>query len=294
MKTTLVTLFAALALVACDREGPAGSNETQAAPDSAQEAAAAPAVLARVNGAPITALDLEVKLQSDNHEAAISPDRKKAALDTVILREVLAQKALAQGLDQDPKYQEALRKMEAQLAAFKRQELSELLLQHESRRRSALTDEDARAYFEKNERRIRTKVHVLQILRRSEAAIVEARSAIERGASFEEEAKSLFPDLPEGQTPWDLGYLSFSKVPEPWRETIYDMKAGEMSGVIRGPSGRFWLIKLVDAREDPSVTFESVKAAVLADMKANKLQHSREALERELRSDARVELLAPP
>lgn len=288
-----------LALLTCAAACGQGSTPSGSAGAPSASGAARPAtsaeVLAKVNGAPITQLDVDIRLAADNHEnAAPTPEHKKTVLDTLVTREILAQKALAQGLDADPRYQDGLRKLEAQVAAFKRQELSELLLRKEGEKRSTPTDEDARAYFQKNEKQLRTQVHVLQILRRSENAIVEVRSQIDRGTSFEDAAKGLFPGLPEGQRPWDLGYLSFSKVPEQWRATVYDLKPGEMSGVLRGPNERYWLIKLVDTREDTAMTFESVKDTLLADLKLNKMQRSREDLEKELRQGADVVMVASP
>lgn len=291
MKKILCSLLLA-AVLGCGQNGPSGA--TSAASTGSAAPGAQGKVVARVNGVPITEADVELRLQNDSHEAAPGPERRKAVIEKLVTREILAQKALEKGLDQDPKYQEGLRRLEAQIAAYRRQELSDLLVRREGERRTTPSDDDARAHFLKNEKRIRTSVHVLQILRRSEAAIIEARSAIERGKAFEEVAKDLFPGLPEGQKPWDLGYLSFHQVPEPWRETVYDMKPGEMSGILRGPNERFWLVKLVEVRDDPGVTFESVKDAVLADMKANKLQRSREDLEKELRAGAKVEIVPGP
>lgn len=290
----LLAVLLAGALFGC-AEAPSASGPGPAPSGSATAPlGSAGLVLARVNGAPITAVDVELKLKNDSHEAVPGPGRMKVVLEQLVTREILAQQAQKDGLDKDPGYLEGLARLEAQVAAYKRQELSELFLRRESEKRSVPTEADARAYFDKNEKRIRAQMHVLQILRRSEAAIMEVRGAIEGGKSFEQAAKDLFPGLPEGQTPWDLGYLSFQQVPEPWRETLYDLKPGEMSGILRGPNERYWLIQLVAVRDDPSVTFESVKEAVLADMKANKLQRSREDIERELRQGARVEMLAEP
>jgi peptidyl-prolyl cis-trans isomerase C len=297
MKTHFCTLLvAALALTGCGQDASPGQGgpATTGTGSAAAGGRATAKVVARVNGAPITEVDVEHRVRNDNHEAAPGPDHRKTVLEQLVTKEILAQKAEEKGLDRDPKYQEGLRRLEAQLAAYRRQELSELILRREAEKRSTPTEEDARAHFQKNEKRIRSQVHVLQILRRSEAAIIEARSTVERGKPFEEVAKDLFPGLPEGQKPWDLGYLSFQKVPEPWRETVYDMKPGEMSGILRGPNERFWLVKLVDVRQDEALTFESVKEAVLADMKVNRLQRSREELEKELRAGAKIEVLSPP
>lgn len=297
MKAKLLSaLLAATTLVACDQASPS-ADSADAGPGGTPSSAVAPAsrtksaVVARVNGVPITEAELEVKLAGgQSHDGLGGPDRRKTAIEQLVTREILAQEAARRGLDREPKYQEGLLRLEAQVAAYKRQELSALLVEREGEKRATPTEADARAYFAQHEKQIRTKVHVLQILRRSEAAIAEVRGNIERGKTFEEAARDLLPNLPEGQAPWDLGYLAFYKVPEPWRETVYDMKPGEMSGILRGPNERFWLVKLVDVKEDPSITFESVRDALLTDMKANKLQRSREDIEREQRAGAKVEL----
>lgn len=292
-RLSLVLSFALLA--ACGQSNPPGASGSPGA-SATGRAAAAKAVLAKVNGAPITAADVEWKLQTPSHEAGKAPpdDKKKAVLEGIVLRELMAQKALSMGLDKDPKYQEDLAKLDAQVADFKRTALSELLLRSEGDRRTTPTDDEARAYFTRNEKRIRTQVHILQILKRSEAEITEARSMIERGKSFEEVAQSYFPNLPEGQKPWDLGFLAFYKIPEPWRDTLTDLKPGEMSGILRGPNERFWLIKLVETKEDAALTFESAKEGVLQDMKAVKVSHVREGLEKELREGAKVEMISAP
>ncbi len=292
MKQLVCALFSVV-LLACAQNNGTGSGPASSSAGPAGASVQAK-VLARVNGVPITELDVELKLQNDSHEAAgPSEERRKAVLEQLITKEILAQKARENGLDRDKKYREGLTRLEAQVKAYERQELAELLLKREGERRSVIGDEDALAYFKQNEARIRTEVHVLQILRRSEAAIVEVRSAIERGKSFEEAARDLFPNLPEGQKPWDLGYLPFYKVPEPWRETVYELKAGEMSGILRGPNERFWLIQVVDSRKNEALSFESVKEAILTDMRAGRVQKSRETLEQDLKKGARVEMVGP-
>ena len=291
MKKLLHALLLAAAIVGCGKNDPSGASPL---PMGSAGAASRGKVLARVNGVAITESDVDLKLQNDSHEAAAPSDaHRKNVLEQLVGKELLSQKAIEKGLDQDPKYQEGLRRLMAQVEAYKRQELAELYLRREGERRASFGDAEMRAYYEKNQKRIRTELHVLQILRRSEAAIVEVRSAIERGKPFEEAAKELFPNLPEGQKPWDLGYLSFQKVPEPWRESLYDMKPGEMSGILRGPNERFWLVLLVDVRENEKADFDAMKEAILADMKATGAQRSREDIEKELRAGAKIEILAP-
>ncbi len=303
MKRTLTTLgIAAVAFAGGLGLGIGGTSPVPTTPTapSASAGASAPAappandaVVARVNGAPITRADVQLKLDSGSHEAVPSPEHEKNVLDGIITREILAQRARTLGLTTDPVYVEAQKKLGAQVRDFERQELSELLLRREGERRDTPTDDAARAYFEKNRPRIATELHVLQILRRSEAQAIEARNSIQNGTPFEEVAKGLLPGLPAGQTPWDLGFMSFSKIPEPWREWVYELKPGETSGIIRGPNERFWILKLVEVRENPSITFESVREAVLLDMARSGREGARAAIEAELRQTAKIELLTP-
>lgn len=251
-------------------------------------------VLARVNGVPIHRSDVKLKLDTGSHEAVASPELEKNVLETLIGREVLAQQARALGLDKDPTYLESAKKLGAQVRGFERQELSELLLSREGARRGNPTEETARAYFEKNKKRISTELHVLQILRRNEAQAVETRNAIQNGEPFETVAAGLLPpNLPEGSKPWDLGFMSFSKIPDPWREWVYELKPGETSGIIRGPNERFWIVKVVEVRENPAVTFESVREAVFADMARSGQDGARATLESELRDKAKIEYSTP-
>jgi len=167
---SLVTLLGCAEGPATEGPGPEGDRSVSAA---ATARGPEPAVVARVNGVAITEIDLDLKLKSDNHEAAPGPERRKVALEQLVTREILAQKALAQGLDRDPKYLEGQRVRAAQMAAYERQELAELLLRREGDKRGVPTEADARAYFDQYGSRVRSRVHVLQILRRTEAAIVE-------------------------------------------------------------------------------------------------------------------------
>lgn len=69
------------------------------------------------------------------------------------------------GLDANPRYQEKLRRIEAQINAFKRKELSELFWR-EIAARASVSEAEAKEYFAENAARIRTELHVWQILLR--------------------------------------------------------------------------------------------------------------------------------
>src|SRR6185295_16113910 len=108
------------------------------------------------------------------------------------------------------------------------------------------TEEDARKYFDSNATRLGTDLHLWQILVRDEASAAQARKALDEGKPFEEVARSFSPVGATGAT-WDLGYVKWLTTPEPWRPVLESLKPGETSGVIRGPRGRFWILRLAEA-----------------------------------------------
>ena len=245
-------------------------------------------VLVTINDTPIVEADVDFALRGGHDNEGV-PRRQKDVLEHIIRQELARQKAVELGLDSDPGFQERLLRMKAQLDAFKRRGLSELYFRHEAARHAKVSDAEAKQYFAENAARIRTESHVWQILGRKEERVEQALNEIQQGASFEEVARSRFPNLPKtAGEPWDLGYLRWTQVPKPWRSVVHDLKNGEVSGVIRGPNHRFWIIKLIDTREDPHMTFESVKPILIGHLKNSKIEGLHEATYRDLRASANI------
>ncbi len=102
------------------------STTNQATGTPAQPPKSAKDVLATVNGTPICEADVRFALSSGGHNKEVPPGHRKNVLEVIIRRELIYQRAVELGLDANPRYKEKLRRMEAQINAFKRKELSEL------------------------------------------------------------------------------------------------------------------------------------------------------------------------
>ena len=247
-------------------------------------------VLATVNGVPITEADIQLSsTRAGAHGAEGAPTDKKKVLENIIQQELAYQRAVGLGLDKESAYREQLAKIEAQVSAFKRGKLSAAFFQQEVAKRAAVSDEEAQDYFEKNAMQLRTEMHVWQILRRDEDSIERDLSDLGKGIPFEEVAGKGLPHIPNtDRKPWDLGYLKWSQIPDVWREVIMNLSIGETSGILRGPNNRFWIIQLVDRREDPEIAFSDAAPRIRKILIAQKQEQLQEEIRQELRETGRI------
>jgi PPIC-type PPIASE domain len=246
-------------------------------------------VVVTVNGTAITQEDIAfVSRGADGgHQMAMTED-KANILEGVIVQELAYQRAVQLGLDADPVYQAELRNMEAQVNAFRRKKLSEMLLKQELLKKATVSDAEAQQYFNANAARLRTEIHVWQILRRDEQTMKAIQAELAQDLPFEKVAGKLFPNLPASAgNPWDLGYLKWNQVPDVWN-VVYSMQVGETSDIIRGPKNRFWIIKLIDRRENKDLGFEQVKPVITDILKDEKTRQLREATIKDLRDNASI------
>lgn len=247
-------------------------------------------VAARVNGVPITRAELGAATGAEGHPGLPAAGDEGKDLDRLVRQELAAQEAVRLGLDPGAAYRAELGRLEAQVQAFRRQRLADLY-DREVAVKADVSEDEARRYWEANASRLRTVVHLWQIFVRDEGEIEAARRDLEAGVPFEEAARRRFPNVPASAGAfWDVGTLRLSQAPEPWRDAVAALEVGATSGVLRGPKGRFWLLKLVDRREDPALTFEAVRPAVVEAVRAAKVEARRAEAERQLRERAKVEI----
>lgn len=288
----LRNLFPLLSLLAL------GCANASSAEPSGDKGAPGKDVVAIVNGVNITDRDVRLRAKgAEGHKegrAAAAPPDLGGVLETVIREETAAQKAKELGLDADPKYQEGLAQLEAQVVAYRRKALSELFWERHVDKKAAPSEAEMRAYFDKNQAKIRMSLHIKQIMRKGRPAIDEAKAQLDAGKSFDEVAASQLPNLPPNVTPWDMGYLGFYKVPEPWRPVVYDLPTGKVSPVIAGPNERYWLVVVVDTKLEESLDFAAVRSQIEADLLRQRVESAREKAAADLSGAAKITRVRAP
>jgi parvulin-like peptidyl-prolyl isomerase len=242
-----------------------------------------------VNGVAITQADLDERTRRTPAAGAPGHDVAGNVLQTVVREELVAQKAAELGLDQEPGYRASLDALEAQVRAYRRQQLAEhwrTWVQN----RATPTDAEARAWFDKNEALVRTRFHVLQILRKNEPAeIARDRADLKAGTPFAQVAARRYPEVPAGSaTPWDVGEMGWAQLPAPWRGIVDRLEPGQSSDVIEGQGGRAWVIQLAGKRVDPAITFETEKDRIVQVLRQEKAAALYESALGELRDHARI------
>ncbi len=247
-------------------------------------------VLATVNDVPITEYDVKQNFKRGvGHAGVVGSDAAQNALQALVRSELIYQKSLELGLDKNQQYREKLNQAEAQLRAFKRQEMT-ILFQNYIRSNGEVTDAEAQAYFENNATRIKTKYHVWQIFYRgNHPQITKDHQDLKSGMPFEKVAARRFPNLPKDiKPPWDMGYLYWSQIPEPWRGVIDRLGIGKASDIITGPGDRFWVIKVVDKIVDPKITFATAKDNIVEVLKKKKSDELYEKMLGDMKTNAKI------
>ena len=250
-------------------------------------------ILATVNNVSITEFDVQQALRRLAHGGGVADFEaaQKNILQTLIRDELVYQKAVELGLDRNQEYQRKVREFEAQLRAFQRHEMASLFLNN-LRMMETVTDADVQAYFERHVKRIQTRFHLGQIYYRGNPdEIAKDYQDLRSGMVFEQVASRRFPKLPTDVAPWDLGYLAWSQIPEPWQGVLDRLDVGQTSDIIKGAGERFWIIKLMDKTNDPNITFAMEKERVVEVLRKQRTDDLYAKMLSEMQGRAKIDLM---
>lgn len=251
--------------------------------------------VATVNGVTITELDVQLAQKPSSHsKEPAGPEKRKAIVAGLVREELFRQKAGELGLVPEGPLADEVARLEALLNAARRKAQADAYFRVEISKKAEPSEQEARKFFDDNAALIRTQWQVSQILLRDEGQMNAVLGELQSGASFEAVARRQFPELPpEAGLPWELGFLSWKQLPEFWRPVLETLKAGETSPVIRGPGGRLWILKLVERRPQPEVTFEEVRPLIVEDLKRGRIEQLTAQAEQSLRKSARITMTEP-
>jgi len=246
-------------------------------------AAAAAKVLATVNGKQITEED--VKIAGDDLGASLPPQldgkaRESYILDFLIDGVLVAQKAQAEKLDQNPDFSK-------KLAYYREKLLMETLLSQIAK--TAVTDAALKATYDEaaKAQKPETEIHARHILVPTDDDAKAALKRVKAGEDFAKVAKEVSKD--PGSEGGDLGWFTKDRMVPEFADAAFKLEPGQISEPVKSPFG-WHIIKVEDKRQKTFPSFDEVKDQVSRYV----AQKAQGELVAELRKSAKIERAEPP
>ncbi len=221
--------------------------------DSEEAVTAAPGSIVRVGEKVLTKDNFE-NLMPDGDGATLSREEKSLSIRKWIEMEVLYQEALTRGLNNDPRVSSMIERLEKEF-------LVDHLIFLELRERIEVSEDEVEQYFNLRRREYTYEYRVSHILVNT---IEEAEDVRERlkTKSFAWVANHHSVD-PVTRRGGDLGYLTKGNMIPEFEGVIFDLKAGEVSDIVRSDFG-YHIIKLIGTREaQVKVSLDEVRGGII-------------------------------
>jgi peptidyl-prolyl cis-trans isomerase C len=214
--------------------------------------AAASTVVAKVNGVAIT--DEDVKLAGEDLGPAIPKQLQGAARDAYILDylidgQLVAQKAVADKLDQTPDFPK-------KLAYYKEKLLMEALLSQTAK--AAVTDEAMHKVYDDAKKNFKPQdeIHARHILVATKEEAEAALKRVKAGEDFAKVAKEVSKD--PGSEGGDLGWFTKDRMIPEFAEAAFKLQVGQISDPVKTQFG-WHIIKIEGKRQTSFPPFDQVK-----------------------------------
>jgi parvulin-like peptidyl-prolyl isomerase len=272
--------------------------------------------VARVNQDTITLDEFdrefkEVVLESGKEEKSAVPGTlKRAYLDQMIERKLLAQEARRLGMKVSPEevdlailemrkdypgngFDERLSLHGVTLQEW-RERLEEKLLAERMMRKArhvqgTIDEKEALQYYETHQSsfELKPKVRARQIVVADGEEALQILKRLKKGESFAKLAaeKSMGPEKVNGG---DLGYFSQGEKPAEF-DQVFSLEPGQISGVIKSPYG-YHIFKLEEKIRPRQVSFDEAKTGIVEDLEKKKEEQEYERWLKDLKGKAKVEI----
>jgi len=272
-RNILISMSAALALLAT-----ACGRPVEEEPVIQVEAATA----VSVNGDPIYVSEVELEavargLISPGQEFGPGDENYDLVLDQLIDQKLMAQEALARGLDKGPT-------AERRLEVARERILGNLLV--ESLVASEVNEDSIEAMYKEQValQQEDDEVSIAHILVETEAEARALYQQIEEGATFESLVVANSLDSTTRMENGDLGYVSPNNMADPFPVVIANTKVGEVSEPFLSADG-WHILKVKDRRTSPPKTRAEMRPEIVTFLTLNQVSK----ILRRLRTEAKIE-----
>lgn len=261
----------ALAASGCGRKGAEDSTGKNRGPSAG--------TLAQVDDAELREEDLRQLIPPDYRES-ITGSEIRAILDRWIAVQLLYQRAVADGLEQDPDVAETLQQT-------RRQILADEYLQRELQKRVRVTNEEIQEYYDDHVDEYTQEVQLRHILLNTPEEAEQILAELQAGGDFRALAQQHSTD-PTASRGGDLGYLGKGAMNPAFEPDVFHMAPGEVRGPIASAFG-FHIVQVVRRRRAPEpVTFDVARDEIMQILLLDKQRQAEQELFAELRASANV------
>lgn len=236
--------------------------------------------VAKVNGTYISKAalaNLESEISQRSRGQSFPQDK---LVEELIQRELLAQDAMAKGLDQTDEFR-------SQMQSVKHALLSQAALQQYADQHP-ITDEDLKAEYAAKTGGETTEYKARHILLKEEAEAKAVIDELKKGADFAElaKSKSTGPSAPQGG---DLGWFTEDRMVPAFSQAVVALENGKYTTEPVKTNFGWHVILREDSRKQSPPPFESVKEQIRPMLQRQQFQK----MVSELRNKASIEILLP-
>lgn len=260
-------------------------------------ASAAAQNLVTRDGVVVGTQDLMVGVVRKPNEAAqpspyAKPEVVRMTVSNMLVRRVLAEDAVKQGLDKDPAVMAALEQARDRVLSDARL----ARLDEANKPTAAQVESYARTVYNANPQRFeapeQVRVRHVLIRKETEAGLDKAQALLKElkaGADFEALAKARSEDKGSGARGGDLGMFARGRMVKPFEDAAFALQnAGQLSDVVETQFG-FHIIQLVEKKPAGKRSFDEVKAVLLRETEAALINEGRNKEQERILSEAKFD-----
>lgn len=218
--------------------------------------------------------------EANRRAIMVNPNALTTLANNLIVRRLLAQEALRDGLDKDPVNQ-------AQLQISRDRALSDMRLATMDVQNNPTTaaleayaQEQYRINQSRYERPAQTRASHILLEDKGPESLQQAKALVEKlraGASFADLAKEYSTDPGSAARGGDLGFFAAGAMVRPFEDGVNALaNAGDISDPVKSQFG-WHIIRLEERRPKSIAPFEEVKDKLVADARTALLNQSRQA-----------------
>lgn len=239
--------------------------------------------VARVNGEALPRTEFETYLP-DDYRRTLTTSEKREYLNRWITTQILYEAAMQSGAGVTPE-------IEARLDQFKKGLVADRFVQQVITEKAVVPESEVRAYYDAHINEYTRELRVSHILVNTMEDADEVRELLQTN-SFAWVARQRSIDRHTG-VGGDLGFLSKGNMIPEFENVVWNMKIGEVSGVIESELG-YHFVKITDAREArDKLEYEEVAEDISRTLLLDKRAAVYDSLVTALKDKAAIEILDP-